>query len=260
MPFSLDHVVVAVRDLEQAIGDYRDLGFTVLPGGAHANGATHNALICFEDGSYIELLARTGASPRPGPIDFSPLLDNGEGLVGYALRTDDLEAAAARLRMSGVHIGDIVSGERRRGDGTLVRWRMLPIEGGFAPFLIQDITPHHLRVPNDPDAMTHANRAVGLRGVEIAVRDMKASTARYAQILGLEPRSISLNQIALKAGRIVLFQPNQELLNVDWGAQVRDLGATEVLYAVELLQDRAADDRFRLEATHGIRIEQRAGD
>lgn len=45
MSLCLDHAIVAVHDLEQAIHDYRSLGFTVIPGGVHANRATHNALI-----------------------------------------------------------------------------------------------------------------------------------------------------------------------------------------------------------------------
>jgi catechol 2,3-dioxygenase-like lactoylglutathione lyase family enzyme len=51
----IDHVVVLVRDLEGASGDYRRLGFRVVPGGRHATG-THNALVGLADGTYLELL------------------------------------------------------------------------------------------------------------------------------------------------------------------------------------------------------------
>ena len=53
----LDHLVILVRDLGRAVREYEKLGFTVIPGGEHADGLTHNALICFEDGSYLELVA-----------------------------------------------------------------------------------------------------------------------------------------------------------------------------------------------------------
>ena len=59
MALHLDHVVVLVDDLEQAARDYGELGFNVSPGGRHDNGVTHNAIIPFEDNSYIELLAFT---------------------------------------------------------------------------------------------------------------------------------------------------------------------------------------------------------
>ena len=54
---NLDHVVIVVADLARAVADYEALGFTVAPGGEHADGRTHNALIPFADGMYIELIA-----------------------------------------------------------------------------------------------------------------------------------------------------------------------------------------------------------
>ena len=50
----LDHVVFVVRDLPGAIDDYRRRGFTVTPGGEHVDRQTHNAVIPFADGSYLE--------------------------------------------------------------------------------------------------------------------------------------------------------------------------------------------------------------
>jgi catechol 2,3-dioxygenase-like lactoylglutathione lyase family enzyme len=53
----LDHLVILVRDLDQAVREYEVLGFTVTPGGEHADGLTRNALIPFRDGSYPGLVA-----------------------------------------------------------------------------------------------------------------------------------------------------------------------------------------------------------
>ena len=53
----LDHIVFLVDDLDEAIVGWRREGYAVTPGGVHADGLTHNALICFSDGGYIELLA-----------------------------------------------------------------------------------------------------------------------------------------------------------------------------------------------------------
>ena len=53
--FELDHLVVVVKDLEKATSIFRDKGFYVSPGGSH--GLTINALIFFEEGPYIELIA-----------------------------------------------------------------------------------------------------------------------------------------------------------------------------------------------------------
>ena len=53
---AIDHLVIAVRNLEAAAEDYRSLGFTVVPGGRHPGVGTYNALIAFADSSYIELI------------------------------------------------------------------------------------------------------------------------------------------------------------------------------------------------------------
>lgn len=172
MPLQLDHVVIAVHDLDAAIQDYRDLGFTVMRGGVHANHATHNALIAFSDGTYLELLAATGETPIPDIIDFGVLLKGDEGFVGFALRSDDLEVDAVRLRAGGFAVGEIIPGERQRKDGTVIRWKLALLNDGFAPFLIQDVTPREWRIPSDPAVVTHANRAVRLRNVEITARHM----------------------------------------------------------------------------------------
>ena len=50
-PLALDHIVIAVNDLDTAITDYRALGFQVLVGGQHPGRTSHNALVVFADGA-----------------------------------------------------------------------------------------------------------------------------------------------------------------------------------------------------------------
>ena len=54
---SLDHVILVVSDLQIATSQFTQLGFSVIAGGVHSGGLTHNALIPFPDGTYLELLA-----------------------------------------------------------------------------------------------------------------------------------------------------------------------------------------------------------
>jgi len=65
MGFRLDHVVIAVTDLDKAVEDYRTLGFTVVIGGRHPGRTSHNALVAFDDGAYLELIAWQ----EPGPAE-----------------------------------------------------------------------------------------------------------------------------------------------------------------------------------------------
>ncbi|MCU0496882.1 MAG: VOC family protein [Anaerolineae bacterium] len=178
MPFKLDHVIISVADLPQAIDVYREVGFTVLPGGVHANGATQNALICFQDGSYLELLAPTdqAVNGEAEGIDFSKLTVRGEGFMGYALITDDLENEVDQIRQRGILIESPVIGGRTRPDGSEIRWKTAFMGKSFSPFFIQDLTDRTLRVPDH--ARIHPNGVLGIQGLYFSVVDMP----RFEQI------------------------------------------------------------------------------
>lgn len=187
----IDHVVVVVRDLEEAVRDYTALGFTVTPGGTHADGKTHNALISFADGSYIEVLAfldREHSLDHP----WRHRLDEGEGIEDFAVGSDDLEADVAQIRTdgasSGLEVGQIVDGGRRRPDGQELRWRttrFVQSKGDAAlPFMIQDVTARELRVPGG-EATHHRLPVAGIASVTVAVRVLAAYSERYAALLGV---------------------------------------------------------------------------
>ena len=60
---SLDHVVLAVNDLEAMAARYQQLGFALKPGRPHANGI-RNAHVKFRDGTELELLTAPQATDR----------------------------------------------------------------------------------------------------------------------------------------------------------------------------------------------------
>src|SRR5271156_5477518 len=98
----VDHVVIVVNELEAAIASYARAGFTVVRGGKHPIG-THNALIAFADGSYLELIAFM--KPVPGH-PWQMALDKGGGIIDFCMRTDDLTADLESLRHGGAKIAD----------------------------------------------------------------------------------------------------------------------------------------------------------
>jgi catechol 2,3-dioxygenase-like lactoylglutathione lyase family enzyme len=171
MILGIDHVVILVNDLTQAIDDYTALGFTVTPGGEHADGSTHNALIVFADGSYLELLA----FQRPTPEHhWWRHVEIGEGLIDWALLPDAISEDIEAARDAGVPFTGPIPGGRLRPDGQQIAWEMgFPQMQGL-PFLCGDITPRALRVP-DGAARKHANGAVGIATITIAVNDIHAS-------------------------------------------------------------------------------------
>ena len=59
MPIGIDHVVIAVNDLDATTRDFEGAGFTVVPGGEHKSGKSSNVLVAFQDGSYFELIRKS---------------------------------------------------------------------------------------------------------------------------------------------------------------------------------------------------------
>ncbi|MBI2460242.1 MAG: VOC family protein [Candidatus Rokubacteria bacterium] len=179
MLIGIDHFVVAVRDLEAASRSYAELGFTVVRGGRHPVG-THNALIAFADGAYLELIAFY--APSPGHYWWAPL-QRGGGLVDFCLRTDDLLADTAAFREAGVEIDDPTPLTRVRPDGYELSWVLALPRGGYrgvAPFLIRDETPREERVPRET---AQRNRVSGVGTVAVAVDDVATVRHWYAAVL-----------------------------------------------------------------------------
>jgi catechol 2,3-dioxygenase-like lactoylglutathione lyase family enzyme len=181
----IDHIVVVVNDLTQAIQDYSELGFTVKPGGEHAHRGTHNALITFQDGSYVELIAFL-REPATRDNHWWEFLQAGEGLVDYALTADDLPAELDRLKFAGMTVAGPTDGGRIRPDGIRVAWRIGRVradDAGHLPFIIDDLTERELRVPGG-DAAVHLNGVTGIERMTVAVPSRAAAKPAYQTLLG----------------------------------------------------------------------------
>lgn len=178
---SIDHIVILVRDLEVAIADYTELGFTVVPGGAHPGGATHNALVAFADGAYLELIAFTEPAQQHRWWQLGQR--GGAGLVDYAVLPASIAQDVADARGRGLALEGPSPGGRVRPDGQQVAWQTARAATSDVPFLCGDRTPRALRVP-DGAAQQHANGALGVAGITVAVENLDASVARYQALLG----------------------------------------------------------------------------
>ncbi len=189
-----DHAIIAVFDLETAMKDFSAAGFTVFFGGEHKGGHTHNALIVFADGGYLELIAPTdpalfSSDAREAGGNFLSVFKAGEGFVGYVFQTTDIAMEVERLRAHDLPIDLPKSGGRQRADGQQLKWQAAMFPGTTTPFYIADVTPRELRVPADTDKTTHANGVSGVAGIVVTVPDINALTEQYQKMLQLEPLS-----------------------------------------------------------------------
>src|SRR4249920_3306882 len=121
MSLKLDHIVVAVHDLDATVADYAALGFNVQRGGDHPGRSTHNALVVFADGTYLELIA--WKSPAPQERWWQVLQRRGEGIVDFALLPSDTGETVAQAAQRGLKLEGPLDGGRLRPDGERLVWQ-----------------------------------------------------------------------------------------------------------------------------------------
>mgnify|MGYP006054333349 FL=1 len=119
---SVDHLIIAVKDLDQAINDYEKvLGIEPCWKGKHTELGTKNALFNFEN-TYLELLSPCDEGPGTEFIN-SLLAEKGDHLAGIVLGTQNIEHAQEDLNRNG-HAVEISSGEAiNEKDRKIRRWK-----------------------------------------------------------------------------------------------------------------------------------------
>lgn len=249
----IDHIVIVVNDLEQAAKDYEQLGFTVVPGGKHPVGS-HNSLISFADGSYIEIIAfyREALDHR-----WWDPLQKGERFVDFCMQTNDLQGDTKKLRAAGVAINDPVPWSRTRPDGYELKWLLSLVQGshrGVAPFLIQDVTPREERIPQ---TFNHKNGATGIGTVTVAVGELTAVRQWYDAVLDYPGMNITNEKLQAKGIRypigphtldfLVPLEPQSPLIN--W---LRTFGSSP--YAATLYSSPPSTSAFDDKLTHGANL------
>ena len=139
----IDHVVLAVRDLDEAADRLaREHGLATMPGGSHPGWGTANRIAPL-GADYVELLAVVDPEVARGTTLGRMLLErsaNGDEWFAVCLADDDIDATASRLGLT------VEDGSRERPDGTVVRWRGAGIEDprrtpGFPFFIAWDVAP-----------------------------------------------------------------------------------------------------------------------
>jgi methylmalonyl-CoA/ethylmalonyl-CoA epimerase len=108
----LDHIVIAVKDLDAAVGRYETIyGAPVSERREAPAAGMKMAFFRFED-SFVELVSNLGDD---GPIA-KRLAERGEGVHLVAMKVDDLDKVVAELRDKGVRlVGDPGPGNPVKG-------------------------------------------------------------------------------------------------------------------------------------------------
>ena len=138
---SVDHLIIAVKDLDQAISDYEKiLGITPCWKGKHNELGTRNALFNFEN-TYLELLSPCDVGPGTELIN-TLLAENGDHLAGIVLGTQNIEHTKEALNKNG-HAVEISSGEAvNEKDGKIRRWKNIFLPSALSRELFIFIIEH----------------------------------------------------------------------------------------------------------------------
>lgn len=163
----IDHVVLAVRDLDDAAGRLEARhGLATVAGGVHPGWGTANRIAPL-GGSYVELLAVVDADIARTTALGATLLEltvGGDAWFAPCLADDDIGSTAARLGL------DVTPGSRVRPDGVEVAWRGAGIEDGARgpgfPFFITWDVPAGAHPGETP--LEQPCGATGIAWVEIA--------------------------------------------------------------------------------------------
>ncbi len=210
--FYLEHLVIVVDGLDEAVRDYRSLGFTVESPREVEDGALRRVRILFADAdrTYLALLnlprpwirraakvlrgaglfnilwARNGAMPRLA----SARVTHREGAGDVLLAHNCIEAGLEDAKARSVAIDNSSPKQKTVPKGASVRPHFGVLEGNsFLPFITDDAPPRHTLPMSSKDgaATRHANAVTGVATVTIAVKDLDRSVAAYRALLGLEP-------------------------------------------------------------------------
>lgn len=132
----IEHIALAVEDLEKAISHYRDIwGIEVEHRERVEDQGVEEAMLPLGE-SYLQLLAPTGPDTTVGKF----LASKGEGLHHIAYEVEDLEASLAELKAKGVRLID--EAPRKGGRGHMVAFVHPKANHGLLVELIQAPQQH----------------------------------------------------------------------------------------------------------------------
>jgi Glyoxalase-like domain len=181
----VDHASICGPDLDSMREAFAHAGLGTDYGGPHASGGTHMALLGFDDGSYLELIA----PQKPGAAEGSPwaaLMAGNAGPCAWAVSTDDIKQEVERLKTVAIPVTEPKAGSRRRPDGMAIEWFTASVgsggQGATLPFIIQDRTPRDWRVQVSPSVKDSG--LIGIQAVVLGVRNLDTAAALFQRAYG----------------------------------------------------------------------------
>lgn len=205
----IDHLVIAVHDLDKAAAFYQRLGFQVGARNRHSWG-TENRLVQFP-GTFLELIAigeGTQISPHEtAKFSFGAFvqdyLKEREGLAMLVLDSKDAKADAAAFAQKGIGSFEPFhferTGKKPDGSETKVAFSLAFAADKGAPkagfFVCQQHFPENFW---NPAFQIHENGALGLATVALAAPDPDQIKAFLTNFTEVEPTRPALHDLSFR--------------------------------------------------------------
>ena len=140
---TLDHLIVVVKDLDQAEKNYKKiLGTNPVWRGKHKSLGTANSIFNFKN-TYLELLTADGEGLGAELVK-NLIQENGDGLAGIVFGVDDMTKTVKQLKQEGYEISDPAEGEGSDDVTNKVRkWENLFLPPELTRGLFSFIIQHH---------------------------------------------------------------------------------------------------------------------
>ncbi len=168
----IDHILLRVDNLENAINDFRNIGFKVYLGNNKKN--CHHAMIYFEDGSFLELidqskfprifkfLARIKILNLFGIIfkRFASYCVSKERFLDLAVLSDDIDSFYEKAENK----SKLINMTRKNHLNQNINWKLFAFDKMHLPFVMSEYKPN--RFPEN-DAYIHKNGVLGIKQIDI---------------------------------------------------------------------------------------------
>ncbi|PWS36909.1 VOC family protein [Falsiroseomonas bella] len=183
----LDHVVIAVRDLDAAAKSWEALGFTMSPRGTHSAhmGSGNYTMMLGDD--YMELLGVL--VPTDHNAGLRAFLEGREGLDRAAFTATDAAAGAEEVRARGLAATGPVAfgrpvplpgGGEAEARFNVFQWPRDQRPAGLGIFACQHLTRENVWIP---ELQSHANGATRIVRIEVLAKDPEAAAAHLAKLI-----------------------------------------------------------------------------
>lgn len=223
----IDHLVLTVRDLEEARMRYRALGFTLTPPARHPFG-TGNSLVQLQ-GAFLELLAVVAPEDipdaRPGHFNFAAFnrdyLAKGEGFSMLVLASGDARAEQARMKGQGLRSYEPFDFSRQArlpsGDEVTVGFSLAFATDAVMPdaafFYCQQHAPEHFW---KADYQRHPNGAATLEEVGL-VAERPDEAGRFLSVFTDAAATPMEGGLSIDTGRGTISVLEPEAFHGRWG-------------------------------------------